>query len=140
MCPFETFDHTADIGLRITARTLDELFAEAARALFSVLLENPDATERREMVELQLHADDLAYLLVDWLRELLYIFETRHLALWDFQVKVNERRHVVDALCAGEPLDWSKHRPGTEVKAITYHGLRVERQGDGWVAEVILDI
>ncbi len=140
MCPFETFDHTADVGLRVRAETLDELFAEAARGLFSVLLENPEAVERHEMVELQLHAEDLAYLLADWLRELLYIFDTQHLVFSEFQVKVNERRYTLSALCSGEPLDWSRHRPGTEVKAVTYHGLRVEKHGEEWLAEVILDI
>ena len=140
MCPFETFDHTADIGLRITAATLDELFAEAGKALFAVLLENPASIETSEMVELQVHAEDLAYLLADWLRELLYVFDTQHLVLGAFQVRVNERRKTLSALCSGERLDWSKHRPGTEVKAVTYHGLRVEKRRDGWIAEVILDI
>lgn len=140
MCPWETFEHTADIGLRITGATLDELFAEAGRALFHVLIENADEIRAEEMVEFQLHSEDHAYLLVDWLRELLYLFDAQHLVLSQFEVHVNERRPVLSAHCRGEKLDWERHRPGTEVKAITYHNLKLEKQGDLWIAEVILDI
>ncbi len=140
MCPWETFEHTADIGLRITGRSLDELFATAGQALFALLIENPEEIRPREMVEFQLHAEDHAYLLVDWLHELLYLFDGQHLVFCEFDVRVNERRPVLSAHCRGEPVNWDVHRPGTEVKAITYHNLKLERQGDLWVAEVIVDI
>jgi SHS2 domain-containing protein len=140
VCSFELIDHTADVGFRVQAPDLDELFAEAARALFSTLLENPEATVPIEQVEFQLRADSLPLLLVDWLRELLYVFDTQHLALWEFHPRVNERRIALTAECRGEPLDWNKYRPGTEVKAITYHGLKLEKQNGLWIAEVIVDI
>lgn len=140
MGTWETFEHTADIGLRVRGATLDDLFAEAGKALFHILIENADEIQPVEMVEFQVHSEDHAYLLVDWLRELLYLFDAEHMVLCQFEVRVNERRPVLSAHCRGEKLDWDRHRPGVEVKAITYHNLKLEKQGDEWIAEVILDI
>ena len=86
----------------------------------------------------RLAADDLDYLLFDWLRALLYHFDAEHLLFSRFEVEVGP-----DGLTGrawGEPLDRSRHELGHEVKAITYHGLRVERTADGYLAEVIVDI
>ena len=134
----ETFDHTADVGLRIKAASLDQLFAEAAEALLSLLIENLDGVQLQQTFEIKLEDEDLEYLLFDWLKELLYCFDAEHWVFSKFSVNVEEGK--LTATVAGEPLDWARHVPNHEVKAITYHGLRVERQADGWLAEVIVDI
>jgi len=134
----ETFDHTADVGIRIKAAILDQLFAEAAEALFSLLIENLTAVEPRQSFAIKVEGEDLEYLLFDWLKELLYRFDAEHWVFSQFEVSVEEGK--LEAKVFGEPLDWSRHVPNHEVKAITYHGLRVERQADGWLAEVIVDI
>ena len=135
---FETFEHTADLGLRIRAADLDTLFAEAAEALFSVIVEDLRAVRPLQSVQVWLDANEPAYLLFDWLKELLYHFDAEHLLFGKFEVKVSETG--LTATAWGEPLDRSRHVPEHEVKAITYHGLRVENVGDGWAAEVIVDI
>ena len=68
---YELFDHTADLGLRVTAVTLDELFADAARGLFAMIVERPDAIEPRVDVKFDIPGEDKAFLLFDWLRALL---------------------------------------------------------------------
>jgi SHS2 domain-containing protein len=80
----------------------------------------------------------LDYLLFDWLNELLYTFDAEKLLLTKFDVHVDEAG--LQATCRGEPLDIDRHGADREVKAITYHGLKVESTGDGWLAEVIVDI
>jgi SHS2 domain-containing protein len=135
---YETFDHTADLGLRVRAPDLDTLFAEAAEALFSVLLEDPGQVAESRAVEFDIAGDDAEFLLFDWLRELLYRFDAEHLAFRRFEVRV--RPDGLHATAFGEPVDRDRHELGHEVKAITYHGLRVERAPDGWLAEVIVDI
>jgi SHS2 domain-containing protein len=135
---YETFDHTADVGLRIEANSLDQLFAEAGAGLFSLLVEDLSAVQPRESVEIQLKGQDLEYLLFDWLKELLYRFDAEHWLLSRFDVQVEEGE--LHANVHGEKADWNRHAPSHEVKAITYHGLRVSRQADGWLAEVIVDI
>jgi SHS2 domain-containing protein len=135
---YEFFEHTADLGIRVQAPDLNSLFAEAARALFAALVENPDSVQPVQQVDLRLPADETAYLLFDWLRELLYRFEVEHLLFSKFEVKVNDAG--LQAIACGEPIDRSRHELAHEVKAITYHGLQVERTNDGWIAEIIVDI
>ena len=135
---FEVFDHTADLGLRVEAGNLSELFSEAARGLFAQLLRNPqDVTPvcRRDYSLVATRYEDL---LVDWLGELLYAFETEHLLFHQFDVQVRGTR-----LCGtawGEPIDPQRHRFASEVKGVTYHGLAVESCPQGWRAELILDV
>src|SRR5262249_43410377 len=135
---YETFDHTADLGLRIHAADLDTVFSEAAQALFAAIVENLDAIQPRQQVDVELTADHYEFLLFDWLRELLYRFDSEHLLLGRFEVQVNG--HRLKATAWGEPLDPARHTLLHEVKAITYHGLRLEQTQDGWLAEVIVDI
>jgi SHS2 domain-containing protein len=135
----ETFEHTADLGLRVRAADLDTLFAEAAEALTSALVEDPATVEPRREVAIRVEGTDRAYLLFDWLKDLLYHFDADHLLFRRFAVKV--RDDGLDATAWGEPYDPERHPLSHEVKAITYHGLRVEQERDGtWLAEVIVDI
>jgi SHS2 domain-containing protein len=134
----ETFEHTADLGLRIRAPDLDTLFGEAAQALFAAIVENLDAVEARQHIDVQLTGTDRSYLFFDWLNELLFQFDTAHLVFGQFEVHIRDGQLQGKAL--GEPLDRSRHLLSHEVKAITYHGLRVEQTPDGWLAEVIVDI
>jgi SHS2 domain-containing protein len=135
---FETFDHTADLGLRVRAADLNTLFAEAAQALFAVIVENPDSIRPKRRFEWTIAGDDRNYLLFDWLRTLLYHFDAEHMVLTEFRVQV--KPDSLTASAEGEPLDRDWHEPGHEVKAITHHGLKVEPTADGWLAEVIVDI
>ena len=135
---YELFEHTADVGLRVRAPSLDRLFADAALGLFSMVIPNLDAV--RTLIEKQIEATEDAYdyLLFDWLNELLYIFETEHLVFVDFDVQIQE--YELRARCRGEPLATERHGEGMELKAITYHGLKVEQLDGQWLAEVIVDI
>jgi len=135
---YETFDHTADLGLRIRAPDLNTLFAEAGEALFAAIVEDLGTIEARQRLEIELSAEERDYLLFDWLKELLYQFDTEHFLFGRFDVRVTDSR--LQATAWGERLDPPRHQLAHEVKAVTYHGLRLERTNDGWLAEVIVDI
>ncbi|HLJ92316.1 MAG TPA: archease [Gemmataceae bacterium] len=135
---YETFDHTADLGLRIRAPDLDTLFAEAGRALFAAIVEDLDTVEPRQEVRIQVVGDDREFLLFDWLKELLYHFDSEHVLFSRFQVHVGDAG--LSATAQGELLDPSRHQLLHEVKAITYHGLTLQQTEQGWLAEVIVDI
>ena len=135
---FETFDHTADIGLRVEAASLEELFVEAARGLMSLLLENVHDVRPTVEESISLVGSEVDYLLFDWLNELLFHFESRGLLYRDFVVRVDDAG--LTATMRGEPCDRSRHRMAHEVKAITYHGLCVVQTDSGWRTELILDI
>jgi SHS2 domain-containing protein len=136
----EIFEHTADIGLRIQAATLEELFSEAAAGLFSLIVENVDDVRQTAAVEIELprQGDAFDFLLFDWLNDLLYRFDTQRMLFAKFDVHfVN---NLLRATVFGERLDPARHRLEHEVKAITYHALKVAQETGGWIAEVIVDI
>jgi SHS2 domain-containing protein len=135
---YEVFEHTADLGLRIRAPDLNTLFAEAGLALFSIVVENLDEVRPVRQVRLQLQGQDLDYLLFDWLNELLYRLDSEHLLLSRFEVALDGLN--LTATASGEEVDPERHHLDHEVKAITYHGLKVAQEKDGWLAEVIVDI
>jgi SHS2 domain-containing protein len=135
---YETFEHTADLGLRVRAPDLDTLFAEAAACLFSAIVEDPGAVRPEQRIDVRIDGTERDYLLFDWLRELLYDFDSRHLLLGRFAARVGD--DGLEGAAWGEPFDPARHALAHEVKAVTYHGLKVELTPDGWLAEVIVDI
>ncbi len=134
----EVFEHTADLGLRVRTADLNTLFAESAQALFETIVPDLASVRPDQKIEIVLTGDDRAYLLFDWLKELLYHFDAKHLLFGRFEAHVSD--NGLTGAAWGEPLDPARHVLEHEVKAITYHGLRVEQTTDGWLAEVIIDI
>jgi SHS2 domain-containing protein len=136
----ETFEHTADLGLRIVASDLEDLFRTAGEGLFDVIVANRSDIRVVESEPISLTADSTEDLLVAWLNELIYRCETRHRLYARFDVSLDEAGRSLTGTIGGEPIDRGRHVLDHEVKAATHHGLRVERDDGGWVAEVILDI
>jgi len=136
----ETFDHTADVGLRIRGDDLDDLFRTAAGGVFDYIVANRDEVRAADVESISLRADDAADLLLAWLGELIYRGETRHRLYARFDVRVAPDGRSLVAEVAGEPIDRDRHILDHEVKAVTQHAMTLGREGDGWVAEVILDI
>jgi SHS2 domain-containing protein len=136
MGSFEILDHTADIGIRAEGATLEALFAEATRGLAAIIgIWQPGVGEP---TSIDVSADDLGALLVDWLSEALYVHDTRLVAFAGIVVDAVRDGRAVGTLHV-TPLT-SSETEGTQVKAITYHNLSVEHVGDRWVAMVYFDI
>jgi SHS2 domain-containing protein len=136
----ETFEHTADLGLRVTGRDLPDLFEATAAGLFDVIVANRQDVRATETESVQLTAETLPDLLLAWINELIFRSETRHRLYSQFQVRVDEARATLEATIAGEPIDRDRHILDHEVKAATHHGLLVLPTEEGWLAKVILDI
>ena len=134
----ELFEHTADLGLRATAPDLNALFAEMAACLVSAMVEDPASVQPTQEVRIEIAGIDRDYLLFDWLKELLLRFETDRMLFASCEVNVTESG--LNATVRGETYDLARHVLSHEVKAITYHELKVEKTADGWLAEVIVDI
>ena len=134
---FELIDHTADIGIVAYGSDLKEAFANAAYGMFTLIadLEGTGQDFRRKI---NLQAPDQETLLVDWLNELLYLFDVEHAIFSRFDIKELDQTHLA-AQAYGEKVDKSRHQLRTEVKAATYHSLKVERN-DGCRVQVILDV
>jgi SHS2 domain-containing protein len=135
---YETFDHTADVGMRVSAPDLPGLFAEAAKGLLSLLVEDVDSVAATDEKVIRLEEPSLEYLLFDWLRELLYLYDAHHFLVC--ACKVSIETGILQAKIYGESCDPVRHCLAHEVKAITSHGLVVREESDGYRAEYIVDI
>lgn len=138
---FTFVDHTADVAVRLIGATLDDLFAAAAGALTAAITV-PEAVVPRQSSTIALDASDLELLIVDWVGELLYRFETEQLLVADARPRVTERggRWYVDAEISGERRDPARHPIKVLVKAVTFHGLRIERRPNGYETLLVFDI
>ena len=128
MGTYTVFDHTADVGLAVRAESLEDLLETAARATFDQMLEDwPEAVETEEEVRAvppKGLEGDLGELLVDWLQELLYVFETRRLVPLTYDFEQAGPREVRADVGFGK-FEAGRHRTRLEIKAVTYHELRV---------------
>jgi len=138
---FEILEHTADAGVRGVGATLEEAFCEAARGMFSLMVDL-ERVEPKEAVEVEVQADSLEGLLVAWLGELLARRDIDRLVFSRFEARIERENGAfrLSGKAFGEPLDPVRHRPGVEVKAATYFGMRVEKEGDRWIAQCVLDL
>ena len=134
---FEFIDHTADVGILVTAPTPEGMFETAALA-FTALITKVDSLNLRQERKFRLQEDDMETLLVSWLQELLYLLDTEDLIFGRFQVKLQD--FSLEATAYGEVFDPEIHPMKTEIKAVTYHQLEVEQIDQEWRARVIFDI
>ena len=136
--PFEMVAHTSDIGVCIHGGSMDELLVNAAHALYSIMLRTSGLEERLERV-VAVDSPDAETLLIDWLNELIYLFDAERLAFSRFDVEqLSECR--LEIRCFGESIDTSRHRVAREVKAATYHAAHIYRTRGRYSAHVILDV
>lgn len=138
MQPFEVLDHTADVGLKSYGETLKEVFENAAIGMFS-LITDLDNVKVSLSAEIEIEAEDRETLLVEWLNELLYRFEVEYLVFKRFEIVDWDEEYRLRARAYGELLDLGRHQIKTQIKATSYHELKIEHS-DGWSAQVIFDI
>lgn len=135
---WETFEHEADVGLVVRGRDGPELFAQAGLALFDLVCDL-GTVEERERIELAGEAGGVEPLLVDWLNELVFLFQGRGLVCRRFAFPDwSETAYRAEAF--GERAEAARHGTRDLVKAATYHGLSVRRSATGLEARVILDV
>ncbi len=134
---FEIIDHTADVGIVAYGADMSQAFANAARALFSLITELDDVAEVLYR-DVELTAPDEEGLLVEWLNELIYLFDTENIIFKRFDI-IELNHTQLKARSYGEKVDKSKHKLKTGVKAATYHMLRVDRD-DVCQVQVLFDI
>jgi SHS2 domain-containing protein len=131
-------DHTADAGIVVEATDLARLFERAAWGMFSVTTDVA-AVRATETSHISIDAPDRVVLLVRWLSELNYRHVTEHRIFSKFEVVTLSEQHL-EANISGEIFDPARHAIFTEIKAVTFHDLRLERDGRGWKAQIILDL
>jgi len=140
---YEIIEHTADVGLKVFGKTRVELFQNAALGMFFLItgcsrIMKQGITKKNYKVECK--AADLEDLLVSWLSDLLYIHNTEYVILDDFVVKKLTEYNIL-AESKGIKIREFNVQIKNEIKAVTYHGLKVFRSKSGkWKATLIFDI
>lgn len=135
---FRILDHPADIGFEAFGATRAEVFANAARALTDLRVDL-ETVVARDAVQLAVRGSDWAGLLVNGLSEILYLEDAGGWLLCQFEFSTFEET-TMTAVARGEMFHRTRHRLKGLVKAITYHQLVLEKQGDLWRAEVFVDV
>lgn len=135
---WEHFEHEADVGLRASGDSENEVFAALATALTAVITD-PSSVQASRRVTIECEAPARDFLLVDWLNALIYEMATRRMLFSAFDVRIEGTR--LHAIARGEPLDRERHRPAVEVKGATYTALDYRRQPGGrWIAQCVVDV
>ena len=135
---FEFVDHTGDLGVRVSGESLPRLFEQAAEAL-TFILTDPETIRIKKTRKLLLKAKTDEELLITWLNEFVYLFDTEGLLFKAFEV-LSIHDHHLEALAQGEIYIEGRHPIKTAVKAATYHQLKIENHQGVWTAQVIFDL
>jgi SHS2 domain-containing protein len=135
---FEIIDHTADVGIIAYGADLKQLFSNAALALFSLVTE-PESIRQELQREVKIISEDKDSLLVEWLNELIYLFDAEHILFSRFDIK-RLTNNGLEASCYGENVDPQRHKIRVGVKAATYHMLKIDKDSNGYRVQIIFDI
>lgn len=135
---YALLEHTADIAVRVRAGDLKELFGNTALAMFDIIAGKiKEKSAKKVKIKVRQKADTLDELFVNWLNELLFLSATKELVFSDFKInKLTEKS--LEATLAGESV--KNYKIHTEIKAATYHQLKIEKSAKGWLGEVIFDV
>ena len=135
---YRLIDHTADFGLEIFGRDPGELFKQSALALTD-LLTDPNRLAGRNRRTLAVDGSDWEDLLINWLRELLYLYNGESQLVAAVDITAIEPTRLRARLATDDYLE-AHHEIRNEIKAVTYHQLEVKQMDSGWRARVIFDI
>lgn len=135
---FQVIDHTADVGIIAYGTDMKQVFSNAAFALFS-LITQPETIEEELQRKLELVAEHKDSLLVEWLNELIYLFDAEHLLFRRFDID-SLTSNKLEATCYGERFNPLRHKLKLGVKAATYHMLKLDKRSKVYRAQVLFDI
>jgi SHS2 domain-containing protein len=133
---FEEISHTADIKIRVRAPTLEALFSDTFDALMQVMY----GTDRKGGIikEIQVESSDNESLLLDFLSEVLFVSEVKSIVFFNTRISIHGSRLTAELI--GEPFDPERHSGGSEVKGISYSGLSITHDANGYMLDIIFDV
>lgn len=130
--------HQSEIAVRVIGNSQADLFVNSAFALFDVMADI-QAIESKERLPLEVEGTDRDDLMVNWVRELLYLYQSSGYLLREFQVH-EVKDTIVRAEVCGEKIDPDRHEIKQEIASIAFHKSRMEKTGNQWTAHLIFEI
>ncbi|MFC1666984.1 archease [Candidatus Omnitrophota bacterium] len=143
MKPYEIIEHTADVGVKAYGVTIEHLFENAAKGMFDIISGKSGPQNSRRPIQKKIQiiksTKNFEERLVDWLSELLYIFNKEEILFSDFKL-LRLDNDGIDGEAYGKKIDLSQNTLQTEIKAVTFHGLKIEQDKNGFNCEIIFDV
>ena len=138
---YRILDHTADLGILVQAANLEELFKNAGIVLMDLLLVTKKCIRNRspEPMTLTVNGIDIEDLMVRWLGEILFLFEAEQRVVISINIETLNQKELKAQLTT-IPFEKGYHEIKNEIKAITYHQIKVAPKGKAWEARVIFDL
>ena len=137
---YEFIEHTADVGIRVYGKDLKSLFKNVAVALFSLIVEFSHQPDKDQERIVRLEAETYEDLLINWLNELISVFFTYKFLPKSYNINISEGLPRLEARLTGAIYDPYSKPINMEIKAATYHNLKIERDSQGFRAEIIFDV
>ena len=135
---YEILDHTADVCIRVFGKSLDELFENAARAMMELITDREKINPSQE-IEIEVRGETKEELLVHWLQEILFLHEVKKMVFKDFRLNLISETHAKGKVI-GEKIDIDKHELSFDIKAVTYHNLKIEPINDKLKVDIVFDV
>jgi SHS2 domain-containing protein len=135
---YRTIKRSSDLAVKIFGKSQAELFANSGFALFD-LLTYIDRVEPSEQMTLEVEGADRDDLMVNWMRELLYLYQGSGYLLKEFVVKEVKDNYIRGEV-RGEKFDPDRHEIQREISAVASHQGRMEKTGEQWTAQVVLEL
>ena len=135
---YKTFNHTADLGIEVCGENIKQLFINAGFALFD-LITDMNKVEVKTSLPLTIEGMNLEDLMVSWLRELLYLHQVKGYLFRNFAIR-EMSEEALHAIVKGEKFDSRRHERIREIKAATYHQIKVAREKGTWISRIVFDI
>ncbi len=142
---FKIVDHTADVGIKVWAEQLQDLFIEAAKATLSIVADIT-TIEKKEKRKISLEAENTEELFLQWLKEILYVIEKEEMVFSEFHIEndnfsyCDDFKCFIQALLKGEKINSTRHGICTEIKAVTRHNFFLKKEDGLWKTFVLFDI
>jgi SHS2 domain-containing protein len=130
--------HHTELAVRITGSSQADLFANSAFALFDVMTDLA-AVNIKESIPLEVEGSDRDDLMVNWMRELLYLYQSNGYLLKEFKIS-QVKDTIVKAEVRGEKVDPDRHDVKQEIASVAAHKSRIEKTGNQWIAQVIFEL
>jgi len=135
---YEILDHTADACIRVYGKSFDELFENAARAMMELITDRERINPSQE-IEIEVRGETKEELLVHWLQEILFLHEVKKMVFKDFRLNLISETHA-KGKAIGEKIDIDKHELSFDIKAVTYHNLKIEPINDKLKVDIVFDV
>jgi len=131
--------HQSELAVKVVGASQADLFANSAYTLFDVMVADLDKVDCKDHIPLEIEGTDRDDLMVNWMRELLYLYQGSGYLLKEFQIR-EVKDTIVKAEVAGEKIDPDRHEIKQEIAAIAFHKSRMDKTGNQWTAQVIFEV